>query len=415
MNRLPLLLIIYSNILIAQVVHNQHPNRENNSTQIISDSLEDQQDTIYQTEAIRNNLPIFYDKLAEHLAFPLSWLSGSFADFNVWKKEARSKVIECLLKPPPLIFLNPTIVAEQDRGRYVTRKVVFNLTADSRVLGYLLIPKGKGPFPAVLLLHDHGARFDIGKEKVVEPFNVSATKLKSAHEWVEKQYGGKFIGDELAKRGYVCFATDALNWSDRGGAEYDGQQALASNLLNFGMSFAGLIAWEDVREAEFLASRPEVDSNRVVAMGVSMGAFRAWQVAALSDRIAGGVAVCWMATRKGLLIPGSNLTRGQSSFTTTHPDLSNYLDYPDVAGLACPKPMMFYNGKQDKLFPVQSVQEAYVKLHKIWISQGADHQLATKLWNAEHVFNQTMQDEAFEWLDMHFRSSKLNMQGSKKE
>ena len=58
----------------------------------------------------------------------------------------------------------------QDRGAYVARKVVFNLTGDSRVLGFLLTPKSAGPHPAVLLLHDHGVKFDIGKEEDIEPW-----------------------------------------------------------------------------------------------------------------------------------------------------------------------------------------------------------------------------------------------------
>jgi len=62
--------------------------------------------------------------------------------------------------------------------------------------------------------------------------------------------------------------------TDRGGGGYDGQQAIADNLLQLGMSFAGLIAYEDMRSAEFLATRPEVDSKRVSAMGLSVGSFR---------------------------------------------------------------------------------------------------------------------------------------------
>jgi pimeloyl-ACP methyl ester carboxylesterase len=362
-------------------------------------------DSTYQTNVVRDNLPSFYIVLVERLMYPLSWLSGNFNDFNTWRTTARAKVMECLLKPPLSVPFHPVVIAEQDRGSYVARKIVFNITAESRVLSYLLVPAGNGPFPAVMLLHDHGAKFDIGKEKVVEPFGVLPEQIKSAREWADKLYGGRFIGDELAKRGYVCFATDVLNWSDRGGAGYDGQQALASNLSNLGLSFAGLIAWEDMYAAEFLATRPEVDSNKVVAMGVSMGSFRAWQIAALSDRIAGGVAICWMATRKGLLVPGGNLTRGQSSFTTTHPNLANYLDYPDVASLACPKPMLFYNGSQDKLFPTLNAEEAFSKMHKVWDSQKAVDRLVTKLWNTGHVFTLEMQNESFEWLDQHFLSS----------
>jgi hypothetical protein len=360
-------------------------------------------DSAYQTNVIHDNLPSFYSVLAERLTFPLSWSSGNFNDFNTWRTTARAKVMECLLKPPLSVPFHPVVIAEQDRGSYVARKIVFNITAESRVLAYLLVPKGQGPFSAVMLLHDHGAKFDIGKEKVVEPFGILPNQMKSARDWADKLYDGIFIGDELAKRGYVCFATDALNWSDRNGAGFDGQQAFASNLLSLGMSFAGLIAWEDMYAAEFLATRPEVDSNRVVAMGVSMGSFRAWQVAALSDRIAGGVAICWMATSKGLLVPGGNLTRGQSSFTTTHPNIANYLNYPDVASLACPKPMLFYNDSRDKLFPVFSVEEAFSKMHKVWDSQKAEDRLVTKLWNAGHVFTLEMQNESFEWLDKNFK------------
>lgn len=106
-----------------------------------------------------------------------------------------------------------------------------------------------------------------------------------------------------------------------------------------------------------------------------------------------------MATVKGLMVPGNNQTRGQSAFTMTHPGLFNYLDYPDVASIACPKPMLFYNGEQDGLFPVPSVKEAYAKMRKVWESQNAGDHLVTKLWDVPHEFNRKMQEEAFEWLN----------------
>ena len=61
------------------------------------------------------------------------------------------------------------------------------------------------------------------------------------------------LGDELARRGYVVLAVDALGWGDRGPTTYEEQQALASNLYNLGSSLAGLMAREDVRAAGFLA------------------------------------------------------------------------------------------------------------------------------------------------------------------
>jgi len=353
----------------------------------------------YQKPGIKDSLPAFRDEAAARLTYPMSWLSGNFNDFAAWRKIARGKAIECLLAPPPPAPFAPNIVAEEDRGTYVARKVVFNVSRDSRVLAYMLVPKGSGQFPAVLLLHDHGARFDIGKEKVIRPFNDNAKRVASSLQWVNECYGGRYLGDELAKMGYVCFCMDALNWSDRGGAGYDGQQALAGNLFHLGMSHAGLIAHEDMRAAEFLATRPEVDPKRVAAMGLSMGCFRTWQVSALSDRISAGVAICWMNTIKGLMVAGNNQTRGQSAFTMAHPGLYNHLDYPDVASLACPKPMLFYNGLKDTLFPVAGVEDAYAKMRKVWESQGTGDRLATKFWDVPHCFNREMQDEAFAWLN----------------
>ena len=359
--------------------------------------------TSHQTSGVNALMPVFRDRAASRLTFPLAWQAGRYTSPDAWRAAGRAKVMECLLKPPPSAAFDPAIVAEEDRGTYTARKIAFNVTADSRVLAYLLVPKGKGPFPAVLLFHDHGARFDIGKEKMIRPWEERAEKMRSAQEWVERSYGGRFVGDALAARGYVCFATDALNWSDRGGAGYEGQQALASNLLHLGMSWAGLIAHEDLRAAEFLSAQPEVDSRRVAALGLSMGAYRTWQAAALSDRIAAGVAVCWMARGADLMTAGNNQTSGQSAFSMTHPGLPAYLDYPDVASLAAPKPLLFYNGLKDGLFPVESVRAAYARMREVWESRAAGSKLETRLWDVPHVFDQAMQDEAFRWLDQQLK------------
>ncbi|MBU1101857.1 MAG: dienelactone hydrolase family protein [Bacteroidetes bacterium] len=356
----------------------------------------------YETIGVVNDLPSFTNKVKGRLDFPASWLSGNYSNFNSWRKEAKQIVFASFLAKPPDAPFKPVVIGSEDRGSYTAKKIVLNITADSRILGYLLIPKGEGPFPAALLLHDHGAKFDIGKEKVIRPFGVSGEVVKSSEEWVVKYYGGKFIGDELAKKGYVCFATDALNWGDRGGAGYEGQQSLASNLLNLGMSYAGLIAYEDINAAKFLSAVPDVDSKKIASVGFSMGSFRAWQLAAMSDDISAAVAISSISTTAGSMSVGNNKTRGQSSFTMTHPGLVNYLDYPDVASIACPKPMLLYNGENDHLFPVEDVKKVYKKMRQYWQSQNASAKLETKTWNAKHEFNIQMQTEAFRWLDTQF-------------
>jgi hypothetical protein len=122
-------------------------------------------------------------------------------------------------------------------------------------------------------------------------------------------------------------------------------------------------------------------------------------VNALSDRVATGAAICWMGTSDVLMAPGNNQTTGQSSFSMIAPGLRKYLDYPDTAALAAPKPMLFFNGDQDPLFPVGGVEKAWNVMRTVWKAAGAEDRLETRMWPAPHEFNRDMQDAAFAWLD----------------
>lgn len=360
----------------------------------------------YETQAIDSpdrSFPLFYEALKAKMQFSLGW-NDSVKDPVAWRKTGLAKAREIMLPYQDKTPFRPKVIDQIDRGTYTAKKVVFNISAESRVLALLLAPKGKGPFPAALFLHDHGSKFDIGKEKFVETWGDEA-RLKSSQEWSQKFFSGRFPGDELAKRGYVVLSIDAFGWGDRSvpGFRTDSQQALASNLFNLGASFAGIIAQEDVRASEFLASLPEVDKKKVAAIGFSMGAFRAWQVAALSDAVTAGIADCWMATMQGLMVPGNNQLKGNSAFSMLHPFISRYLDYPDVAALAAPKPLLVYAGGKDGLFPVESVNEAFTKMKKVWAANKAENKLEAKIWPDQgHIFVKEMQDEAFNWLDKQF-------------
>lgn len=354
----------------------------------------------YQRHAIDGNLPVFAPALKARLTFPLAW-TLQVKDLPAWQAAGRAKLWEATLQERDDTPFAPQVIAQQDRGSYVARQVVFNLTAQSRVRALLLVPKAPGPHPAALMLHDHGGRFDIGKEKMIEPWGDDA-RLAASRTWADKYFSGRYPGDELARRGYVVLVTDALGWGDRGPLTGDAQQALAANFFNLGSSLAGNMALEDVRAAAFLASLPDVDRRHLAALGFSMGALRAWQVAALSDAITAVVAVNWMATTQGLMAPGNNQLRGSSAFQMLHPGLLRHLDFPDVASLAAPKPALFYAGAADTLFPLPSVQEAYAKMARVWGAWHAADKFETRILPGGHAFPREAQDGAYDWLDRQF-------------
>lgn len=347
-------------------------------------------------------MPSFFPLMKEALTWPEAWGNSPEKDFVKWKGRARGIVLGCMenLPPAPLGFAHEITASEQRNG-YSARKILFNASQWCRVSAYLLVPDGKGPFPAVIVLHDHGAHFSIGKEKVVRPFAVPPEVEKDAELWVEKFYDGVFIGDMLARNGFVVLAVDALYWGERGrreGADYDVQQALASNMLQMGSSWGGFITADDLRSADFLASLDCVDSTRIGCLGFSMGAYRAWMLAALSDRIAVSASVCWMNTTGYLMTMDNNQNKGGSAWSMIVPGLRRFMDYPHVAAIACPRPALFFNCRQDKLFPTEGVEEAYDVLRRTWEEQDAGDSLVTRLWDGNHFFNRQMQEEVLEFL-----------------
>lgn len=352
---------------------------------------------------VTGNMPVFYQQMKQQLTYPLAWGKAEEKDFAKWKAQARHVLAECMqnIQPAPKAYVLEVTDREQRDG-YEARKIRFNLSEWSRVPAYLLVPEGEGPFPAIVLLHDHGAHFSIGKEKMVRPFHVSPEVMEDAGQWARQCYDGQYVGDYLARHGYVVLAVDALFWGERGrkeGISYDGQQALASNFLQMGASWGAFINVDDVRSVEFLASLPFVDKERVGSLGFSMGAYRSWMLAALTDVVRASASVCWMNTTEHLMTLTNNQNKGGSAYAMLIPALRRYLDYPHVASIACPKPTLFFNGTRDKLFPIEGVKDAYREMEAVWQSQGASDRLVTKLWDEKHFFNKEMQKETLEFFD----------------
>ena len=63
--------------------------------------------------------------------------------------------------------------------------------------------------------------------------------------------------------------------------------------------------------------------------------------------------------------------------------------------------MLFMNGRQDKLFPVEGVEKAFGIMHDVWRSQQADHFLQTELWDIPHECNKEVQERILHFLDEH--------------
>jgi dienelactone hydrolase len=352
----------------------------------------------------------------DRMTFPDSWLSGRFDDFERWRSHARAHLADALgLLPEPVPF-DLEVLHEEDRGSYTARLVCFNVDREYRAQAYVLMPHGRGPFPAIAALHDHGAFYLWGKEKLVRS-PVADHPALAAHR--REHYADRFPGDELAQRGYAVIAVDQWLWGEQrvpdvpgaadldlttaeGVARYhqlfrDFDRQIGFALIHTGGSHPGRMLAADRRALDLLLEEPRVDRSRVGCVGLSVGGFRCFHLAAMDDRVRAAVVVCWMCALAPYLraLP----TYKPHSMGLCAPGIARHLDFPDVASLACPRPLLVIAGRQDTLFPVDGVDEAFAKIRAVYASRDAAELVDTRWYDAPHCFDLEMQEYAFAWLD----------------
>ncbi|MBI2424284.1 MAG: acetylxylan esterase [Candidatus Hydrogenedentes bacterium] len=359
------------------------------------------------------------EKLSARCVPSMSFLNTAYTDPATWVEEARAALRECFQFPSTPEDLAPEVLASVDCGDFTREYVRIRGTVGIPVPLYLLVPKGlSAPAPALVALHDHGGFYFWGKEKLVR---VDPVHPELRH-YTDTYYGGRYIAEELARRGYVVAVPDMLHWGERGmyfEADPDRikqrtldvteedikqfnarssahEEMLGRSILVAGTTESGVIAGDDCRAADYLCSRPEVDADRVGCLGLSVGSVRSIFLGALHPKVRASVAVCWMAEYQQMM---RNNVRWAIGFTKLVPGLYNKLDWPDLGGLHYPGALMTINGLKDELYPLQAAQDAVAKLEKIYAKMGVPEKYEGVFFDGPHEFNLEMQERAFAWLD----------------
>jgi cephalosporin-C deacetylase-like acetyl esterase len=179
------------------------------------------------------------------------------------------------------------------------------------------------------------------------------------------------------------------------------EQLVARTLFTAGISWPGVMVWDDLRTLEYLAQRPEVDARRLACAGLSVGGYRSYMLAALDERIRAVVSVGFMKSDKAQI---RQHVINSTGFSFHLVGLLRYLDFPDLAGLIAPRPLLLMNGTRDRLFQQDGLKAAYAKVHAIYKKAGAAERQDCRLYNAPHEFNAEMQAEAWQWLSKRLRA-----------
>lgn len=196
--------------------------------------------------------------------------------------------------------------------------------------GYLWRPaEARGRQPAILYIHAHGNRYDIGADELV----------------AGRPAFDRPLAPDLARLGACVFGFDLPCFGARAQSS---ESAATKAALWRGRSLAGQMMGELAAGLDWLRARPDVDADRVGAYGLSMGAtFAYWLGAARAD-LAFVAHACCFSDFEALIETGAHDLHGPY---LTVPGLLAVASNGALAGRVAPRPQWVGLGTDDPLTP----------------------------------------------------------------
>ncbi len=316
---------------------------------------------------------------------------NAFADIHTledWQSrrgEYRRQLFEMLgLDPLPERTALKAVVTGQARQDDV---IVENLHFQSRpglyVTANLYRPaKQTEPLPAVLYVCGHGAERKNG--------------VSYGNKTHYQHHGAWF-----ARNGYVCLMIDTIQLGELEGIHHGTYREKMWWWNNRGYSSAAAEAWNCIRSLDYLQSRDEVDGDRIGVTGRSGGGAYSWWVAALDDRIKAAVPVAGITSLHNHVVDGCVEGHCDCMYMVN----TYRWDYPLVAALVAPRPLLISNSDKDGIFPLDGVIDVHAKVRKIYELYDAGDKLGLQITEGPHKDTQELRVHAFRWLNRFLKNS----------
>lgn len=382
--------------------------------------------TLPMNKALELNLIGSYGPWAKSLHLEqipsLSFRNEGFSDLSSWKQTATERVKERMgvldLGAVPNVTIHQTLVYDG----LICEEISYQLPYGMPTKAVILKPQNAtGKLPAILGLHCHGGNKFLGLEKITKTTDELPPYISDHHA---TYYEGRAWANEVAKRGYVVMVHDAFAFASRrvkledvpeerrsGISDFsldtiekivaynkwasDHEHILAKSLFSAGTTWPAVFLAEDQMALNILASRNDVDQERLGCAGLSGGGLRTVMLGGLDPRISCAVAVGFMTTWTDFIL--------YKSFTHTWmsyvPILPQELDFPEILGLRAPLPTMVLNNTEDNLFTLEEMNKANKILQNVFEKADATDKYRCSFHPGPHKFDLAMQKEAFDWFD----------------
>jgi len=299
-------------------------------------------------------------------------------------QEARRKELWALLgdlpwqhKPGPA-----KLVSKEEHEDYVLERLVLDLNGIEPVPALLLLPRKRQPrAPGLLYIHWHGGMYDLGKEMLVKGVEVAPP-----------------YAAVCAQKGLVTLAIDSWCFGERKHEEngHQGEENAFKLMLWKGQVLYGMMMFDEFRAMNYLARRPEVDDQRLAAVGMSMGATKAWWLAALDPRVKLCMDVCCLTDYEELIKAHGLQGHGIYYYV---PSLLKHFQTSEINELIVPRAHLSVNGRRDGLTPPAGVEKLRDYLLPLYRKYGKEADLRVELFDCAHAELPEMRTLILEWMD----------------
>ena len=269
----------------------------------------------------------------------------------------------------------------EDHGDHIVERLRFRLSDGTEIRGFLTRPAAnRMPRPAILYAHAHGGRYDIGASELV----AGRPALLDAP------------GPHLAREGYVTLCIDMPTFGERADVT---ESAAAKAALWHGRTLFGQMLGEQAAALTWLASRADVDADRIGMTGISMGATLTYFLAAIDSRVAVAAHLCCYADFATLVETGAHDLHGHY---LTIPGLLSETSTGEIAGLMAPRPQLICVGLDDPLTPPPAIRRAFFETSAAYEAAGARQALAlVEEDDIGHRETQTMRRLVLDFFGLH--------------
>jgi acetyl esterase/lipase len=274
------------------------------------------------------------------------------------------------------------LVKTEKHEGYTVERLVLDLNGIEPVPALMLLPdKRPAKAPGLLYIHWHGGMYDLGKEQLLAGVNAQLA-----------------YAPVCAEKGLVTLAIDSWCF---GGRKHDtsgrtGEEDAFKLMLWRGQVLWGMMMFDEMRALDYLASRPEVDPSRLGALGMSMGATKAWWLAALDTRVRLCLDICCL-TDFAELIRTRNL-KGHGIYYYV-PSLLKHFQTAEINELIVPRPRLSVNGRKDNLTPPEGVVHVRDHLSPLYRKHGREEDCRIELFDCAHQELPEMRSLILEWMD----------------